>query len=171
VQTFFGEILNKSAFTMIELIFVIVVIGILSAIAIPRLAATRDDAIIVKGKSQISAIRSGIAMQKAKALLQGQNTGLYNNKFRLTRLDNITSGFGVANSRLFNFSDGNESNVLESPIFSKTTGTGGWVKDSNNTYTFQMLNNVDIQFIYNPDNGVFGCSADTDSANCRILTQ
>jgi len=32
------------AFTMIELIFVIVIIGILSAVAIPKLAATRDDA-------------------------------------------------------------------------------------------------------------------------------
>ena len=34
----------SNAFTMIELIFVIVIIGILSAIAIPKLAATRDDA-------------------------------------------------------------------------------------------------------------------------------
>jgi len=34
----------KNGFTMIELIFVIVIIGIMAAIAIPKLAATRDDA-------------------------------------------------------------------------------------------------------------------------------
>jgi len=34
----------KTAFTMIELIFVIVILGILAAVAIPKLAGTRDDA-------------------------------------------------------------------------------------------------------------------------------
>jgi prepilin-type N-terminal cleavage/methylation domain-containing protein len=34
----------RQAFTMIELIFAIVIIGILAALAIPKLAATRDDA-------------------------------------------------------------------------------------------------------------------------------
>jgi general secretion pathway protein G len=34
----------KKSFTMIELVFVIVILGILAAVAIPKLAATRDDA-------------------------------------------------------------------------------------------------------------------------------
>ena len=52
--------MKKSAFTMIELIFVIVILGILATVAIPKLASLEDDAIVAKEKSGIASARSGV---------------------------------------------------------------------------------------------------------------
>ena len=49
---------TKNAFTMIELIFVIVILGILAAVAIPKLSATRTDAIVSKMATNLNTIIS-----------------------------------------------------------------------------------------------------------------
>jgi len=56
----FKEIIMKKGFTMIELIFVIVILGILGTVAIPRLAATRDDAEVTKAVTNIQTIISDL---------------------------------------------------------------------------------------------------------------
>lgn len=62
----------SSAFTMIELVFIIVILGILAGIAIPRLAATRNDAQVAKIRGDVAAIRSGISLKRGEDMLRGK---------------------------------------------------------------------------------------------------
>ena len=150
----------RPAFTMIELIFVIVVLGILGAVAIPRLAASRDDAVMVRGKSQVAAIRSGISLLKSKRLLEGNMTVI-------DELDIATKDADGQNL----FYGGAYGNILEYPILSKNSD-GYWMRTGDPaTYTFQVLGQT-ITFTYTSTTG-FTCDATNTSTgtNCKSLTQ
>ena len=60
---------TSKAFTMIEMIFVIVIIGIIAAVALPKLAATRNDAKVAAMKNKIANAATEIA---AYATSQGR---------------------------------------------------------------------------------------------------
>ena len=152
----------KSAFTMIELIFAIVIIGILAAIAVPKLMVTRDDAIYVKGKSQLSSIKSGITMQKSKNMLRGiTNSGSY----YPTKLDNY---YPTEQQYLFYFGDGNSSNILESPIYPKKS-QGYWWESNSTTYHYFVSDDKNVTFTYNPQTGSFDC--DHTQQECKNLAE
>ncbi len=124
---------------MIELVFVIVVIGILSAIAIPKFAATRDDALVSRGKATLAAVRSSISTERQKRVLRGDFTGI----------SDLSNGGGVF-TKFSNDRDGNANDVLEYGVPS-CTNNGCW-SGSGTTYTFYYHAGGSCTFTLSPAN-------------------
>ncbi|MFH1772516.1 MAG: prepilin-type N-terminal cleavage/methylation domain-containing protein [Candidatus Omnitrophota bacterium] len=61
--------MNKKSFTLIEIIMVIVIIGILAAIAIPRFISRRREAQNASAYGNLAAIRSAILMYYGRTAL------------------------------------------------------------------------------------------------------
>ncbi len=145
---------KRKAFTMIELVFVIVVLGILAAIAIPKLAATRDDAQIAKGRSDVAAIRAAIVSERQGRLMKGQSS-------YITKLHNTTTV-------LFDNNGTATSTLLQYGIATQANTNGHWQPYVGSLeYKYHVLG-ADTTFTYAPLTGRFTCTAGTGS--CDALT-
>lgn len=81
----------KKAFTMIELIFVIAILGVLAIVAIPRLVGSKEDAEITRVRAEIAAIRSSIQTYRGANLLKQKGSG-YPNALDEATIKQITNG-------------------------------------------------------------------------------
>ncbi len=155
--------IQRKAFTMIELIFVIVILGILSSVAISKMAVTRDDAEIVKGRSQVASIRNAIILTRNQNMLQA-NGARYPD-----RLDALSSATSNDGDPLFGHdtSVSDDTRLLDYPIYSKNSN-GNWKKLNATTYAFRAMN-TDVNFTYNSTNGQFDCNHAEDL--CKSLAE
>jgi len=126
----------KKGFTMIELIFVIIVIGILSAIAIPKFSETHDLAVNAKGLSVLNNVRTALVVESQKRVLSADSNAI----------TSLSSGGKVFDK--FNADqDGVKSDILLYPVASCTSigcwsGSGKEFKyhlPSGGTCTFKLV--------------------------------
>lgn len=112
----------RKAFTMVELIFVVVIIGILSTIAIPKFFSIENSAKEANVKKQIQAIRASIQSERAQ---------------RVTQDINVTQGSGGGQLWLYynfqpwngqTYTDGNSSILMNNVATFRYMSVGSLIK-------------------------------------------
>jgi prepilin-type N-terminal cleavage/methylation domain-containing protein len=116
---------SEAGFTLIELVIVIVILGILAAVAIPKYEDMREQARVATIRGQLGSIRSSIAIQYARNALNG------------------TASFPTLDGTIF--ADGNvpKEPVTPSNAVKTTAGisnSGGWQYNSANGIVKVNLN-------------------------------
>ena len=150
--------MNRSGFTLIELIFVIVILGILSAVALPRFGNVSDNAKKSKEIADVGSIKTAIQNVRALAILDANASNEVSIDSTVISVDS-TSNYPAHLSVLDGSSytgtgDANFSSVLsDSPSnWSFTTTNHEYTSPMGNTYT------------YSPATGAFTCE-DGDAGN------
>lgn len=63
--------MNMKAFTLVEVLIVVVILGVLAAVAVPKFASASDDAKTSAVQSTVAGVRSAIATYRTSAVIQG----------------------------------------------------------------------------------------------------
>ena len=90
---------HNRGFTLIELLLVIIIIGLLSAFAIPYYLNVQQEAKIGSTKGKLAAIRGGIELAHAKIMISGQNTGATGNNPDWPTLEEVQSNALILSTR------------------------------------------------------------------------
>jgi len=131
----------KKSFSILEIIFVVVIISIISMVAIPKLFYNIDNANITKLKADVALIREKINQAKNKQILA-------NNSLNLDNIEN--------------------KNIL--PLLTTPNSSGQWSKISTNKYQAWINSNTFVEFVYNKNKFTFECDIKSNQY-CKDLTQ
>lgn len=152
----------RKAFSLLELIFVIIIISILLSLSLSNISISRDDASFLKIKADISAVQNSLNLLKTKANFSSK-------PFDLNRLDNSIL-YSVENENIFYFDEDNSSNILQKPIITSASNYG-WIKSDMNTYKV----NIDTkEIVFKYKNNVFSClsfNINDELETCKSLMQ
>lgn len=129
---------SKNAFTMIELIFVIVILGVLAAVAIPKFGSIKRQADIASGRAEVATIRSAIVNERQTQLVRGVNTWIPSLSSNLTTL----------------FTGDGTRRLLMYGIKAGSWKVNGAAANANYTLT---VGTVTTSFMYDKNTGIFSC--------------
>lgn len=152
------QVKHHKAFTMIELTFVIVIIGILSAVALPKFGGVSEDAYLTKAKTTLITVRVAIKTERQRRVLRGDFTqigdlGDANNAFSLMQAD----------------ADNNQAEVFTYPIVNCAAGQKAcWDRVDATNYSYRFPASGQADFVLNPANSTLNCAA-ADTTDCEKI--
>lgn len=136
---------SRKGFTLIELVIVLVLIGILAAVAIPKFQNMKDNAEAASIRGTLGNVRSAITIYRANKLAEGEDADV------AWPADAATV----------------QTDVIENAIPANPWAPNG-VK-TNNTVTANTTDHAyaggDAAWLYNPTSGLFWANTQTDKSN------
>ena len=130
--------LRYKSFSLIELIFAILIIAIISSIGISKLSYNNTNAIILKGKNDLNIILYALKKYKTNLILNN--------------LPNDLDSLEIDSNKTYLF-----SKILKHPFISKID-KGGWEKISDTKYRYYVSTNQSVVFRFDKTNFTFRCN-------------
>jgi len=156
--------INLKSFTLIELIFVIVIIGLLASVAVPKFAQTKASASSASAKSVVSSIRTAIETKHGEWIINdnlnssnGYTPQGYPQKLDEASANTVGEDLFVGTSTM---------KILKNPVKS-CLNNDCWFKykadDTDNNisyYAYKFTAESNMTLDYNGSNGKFECNGD-----------
>lgn len=131
---------SNHGFTLIELVVIIVVLGILAAIAIPKLFSVTKEAEIAAVSNMVASLESALATYTAKQFVDGQPIAVHN---PFDDLSNIPSNYKGVNDPVTTVNTPNGTWswrptgnwIMYNP---KSSVSGGWLNGGERFIIYQV---------------------------------
>lgn len=166
---------NHKAFTMIELTFVIVIIGILAAIALPRFGESADNAYLTKAQSELATVRAALSTERQRRILRGDTAT------PITDLSLSSAGAATVNAFDHFSADGQNpvvyTEILRYPVVACANNaqracwvTSAGVGAADKMYSYRFLVAADGQADFRLENNRLDCTV-ADAADCLLISR